>query len=103
MALGSIPIDRTKALGAELYDAIRSIQTGIARLVSLQAIMVQQIDTVPNPDDFSALETQFGFAAGLGDDAKAELDSLLSKFTTDASVSSVLAARNQAAAKFGVV
>lgn len=101
MASNYIPVEGT-LLGNALLQGIRNLQQGIAQLLALQAIMVQAIDTTPNPDDYTALETAFGLATGDGADAKAEIDSLLSKFTTDSSVSSVLAARNQAAAKFGV-
>lgn len=99
MATTYIPIDRAKALGAAFYDGLRNLQNGIQQLIELQAIAETQIDG----SDFSVMETQFGFQAGQGDDAKAELDSLLAKLTTDSSVDHVLAARNQAAAKFGVV
>jgi hypothetical protein len=103
MAAGAIPINRSVPEGAELYDAIRQLRGAIRRLTDIQASMVQQIDTAPNPDDYSLLETHFGLDAGLGDDAKAELDSMLSKLTTDASVSFVAAAIAQACAKFGVI
>jgi hypothetical protein len=99
MASNYLPIDRTKPLGAALYDALRSVQRGIAELQSLQLIMVQQLTGAT----IAEVELHFGFPAGVGDAAKGELDSMLGKFTTDASVSNVMAARNQAAAKFGVV
>ena len=101
MASNFFPIADTPH-GLGLKQGVRQLQTGISQLLGLQAIMVQAIDTAPNPDDYTAMETAFGLQAGAGAGVKAELDSLLAKFTTDASVTEVLAARNQIAAKFGV-
>ena len=103
MAAGAIPINRSVPEGSELYDAIRQLRSSIRRLTDIQASMVQLTDTTPDPDDYSLLEEHFGLDAGLGDDAKAELDSLIGKLTTDASVTFVAAAIAQAAAKFGVI
>lgn len=103
MAAGSLPLDRNKLHGAALYDAIRQMQQSVATMLSLQAIMVQMIDTAPNPDDFSLIGTNFCVNVGDGQSVKAELDSLLAKLATDDTVDHVLAARNQIAAKFGVV
>lgn len=99
MATTYIPINTGKPLGAALYDGIRQIQRGIAQLLACQAIAATQI----NGSDYSQFEQEFGLQSTQGAGAKGELDSLLSKFTTDAQVTVVLAARNQAAAKFGVV
>jgi len=98
MATTYIPINTGKPLGAALYDGIRQIQRGIAQLLACQAIAATQIDGV----NHTVFEQEFGLSTGQGSAAKGELDSLLSKFTTDAAVTVVLAARNQAAAKFGV-
>ena len=101
MASNYYPIADTPH-GAALKQGVRQLQSGIAQLLALQAVMVQAIDTVPNPDDYTALETAFGLATGAGAGVKAELDSLLAKLVTDSEVTFLLAARNQIAAKFGV-
>ena len=99
MPTSYIPINTGKPLGASLYQGIRMIQEGINMLLLCQRIAGMQIDGA----DHTLFEQEFGLQPGQGDDAKGELDSMLSKFTTDAAVTAVLAARNQAAAKFGVV
>jgi len=103
MAAGYIPVDPAKPLGAALLDGVRQLNASIARLQALQAVIVQMIDTTPNPDDFTLVDAAFCAQTGFGEAMKGELDSVLGKLTTDASVDHVLAARNQMAAKIGVV
>jgi hypothetical protein len=97
VASNYIPIASTTELGNAVKSAVRQVRGGIAILVALQATMVQAIDVA----NYAALETAFGLQAGDGTRLKAELDSMLSKVTTDASVTFVKAAIDQMAAKIG--
>ena len=100
MATQYLPLDQTKPLGAALFQGVRQLQEGIAQLVAIQQTMVQML--TPS-NDTTVIDAAFCVNSGDGAQVKGELDSLLGKLTTDASVDHVLAARNQMAAKIGVV
>ena len=100
MATQYLPLDRGKPLGNALYEAVRQLQTGIAQLVSIQQTMIQMLTPSNDP---TVIDAAFLLGSGNGAAVKAELDSALGKFVTDGTVDHVLAARNQLAAKLGVI
>ena len=102
MAAKYIPVVSTEH-GNALKLALKQLAQARSSLLAMQGIMTQAIDTTPDPDDYTLLETTFGLPAGQGAAAKAELDSVVSKITVDSSVTNVAAAITQAAAIFGVV
>lgn len=97
MAVTYLPIGNTSH-GQALLQGFRNLNAGRDQLERVLAIMT----TAQDGSNFTALETAFGLAPGNGTLVYAELSSMLAKITTDASVSNVMSAWNQAAAKFGV-
>ena len=73
MAATFIPIAGGSTHGSHLQayrNALKLVITDGPLILSKMATM---IDTVPNPDDFSALETAFGLPSGTGETCKGEL------------------------------
>lgn len=95
MAVQHISINTGTIHGRALREALDHLELGLTKLKDEVAAMPFMVDTDPNPDDYTYLETQFGLAAGDGAVAKAELESMLGKLTTDNSVTGVASAIQQ--------
>lgn len=108
MAISHIQFDGKNAStgvthGVMLRQALSQLDEGRANLVKVRDVMTLMIDgDGSNATQFDEVVTRFGFSAAVGltanQQAKAawdELNSALSKITTDASVSSVQSALNQ--------
>jgi len=91
MAVQHIAINKSAALGSRLYSAIDRLQSAIAELNELKNAMPYMVDN----GDHSHLEVQFGLNTGQGELAKGELESMLAKLNTNASVTDVNAAMQQ--------
>ncbi len=96
-APGYIPFGSSTSRQSELRSDVRHLQDVIGRLARHRGQMIQMIDG----SDYTALESEYGVAAGKGDDLFNELDSLLSKVNTNDSVSNTKAAVDQMVAKAG--
>jgi hypothetical protein len=97
MAAGYIPYSASTPRQAELRSLIRQLKEVRERLTTVRSQMVQTIDG----SDYTAMESEYGIAAGKGDEAFAELDSCLAKLNSDASQTNILAAIDQLVAKMG--
>ena len=103
MAVNHISFNDALPEGRALRSMLRDMEQSHIDLPTIIRRMAQMIDGDGSQDaHYTYMTTQFGFAS----DAKAheafnELNSLQSKFNTDASVTFVNAAMLQAFAKFG--
>lgn len=95
MAVQHISINRSAPHGDALYQGLVGLEAALTRLKDEVGAMPFMVDMTPDPDDYSYLEAQFGFPTGKGATAKAELESMLGKLTTDASVSNVASSMQQ--------
>jgi hypothetical protein len=112
VAANIIQFDRTKLPIAEAVAALTVIRDGRERLKRARDAMTQFRDGADNPADpanYALLTTTDVFAAGgyatanhAARAAYMEIDSVLAKLLTDASVVNVLTAVDQACAKLGV-
>jgi hypothetical protein len=96
MAASFIEFDKASDVGRTLARGLQMVREGRDTLLHARAIMIQMRD---------GDGTQSAHYDVLAGEAKAsfdEVDSLLSKIATDASVSAVNAAIDQACAKHGV-
>lgn len=102
MAVGHITFDSRTAHGGQLKDAVTDFNSGLDALNELFATMTQMKDgDGSQASHFDYAVAKFGFPDNIA--AKAaydELNSVLAKLNTDASVSSVSSAINQLIAKF---
>lgn len=102
MAVGHIGFNPASSHGGPLKDAITSFNDGLDQLNELFATMTQMKDgDGSQASHFDYAVAKFGFTDNVA--AKAaydELNSVLAKLNTDASVSNVNAAINQMIAKF---
>lgn len=97
MQIQHISINRGSALGGRLYSAVDKLQSALVELNELKDCMPYMVDGEPEGEDtgFEYLETQFGLQVGKGALAKGEIESLMAKLNTNASVSDVQAALTQ--------
>jgi hypothetical protein len=112
MAAEIIQFDPTKQPIAEVVAALKQIREGRERLRRARDVMIRFRDGADNSGDHSnydMLAAACSYAAGdygtANTAARAsfmEIDSCISKLTTDGSVSAVLTAVDQACAKHGV-
>ena len=91
MAVSHISIQKSSALGGQLYNAIDQLQSSLAKINELRLAMPYMVDG----SNYAHLETQFGFETGRGELAKAEIDSLMAKLNSNAQTSDVNAALQQ--------
>src|SRR5262245_39309391 len=111
MAANFIIDDKTKDIPRSRNAALGKILEGLTQLVKVRDAMVQGVDgSTGTAANFDLLAGQCGTSAGDYADANAackasfdEIDSLLNKINVDTSVSGVLSAIKQAAAKHGVI
>lgn len=112
MAADIIQFDRSKLPMSEVFSAVQSLRDARDRLKRVRDAITHYRNGADNGADssnYALLTAANSFAAGgyatANDAARAaflEIDSLLAKLTTDASVSSVMTAVDQCCAKFGV-
>jgi hypothetical protein len=112
MAAEIIQFDPSKQPAAEVISALRQIRDGRDRLKRARDVMIRYRDGADNagdPSNYDLLQTACSYAAGDYGTANAaarasflEIDSCIAKLTTDASVSAVQTAIDQACAKHGV-
>lgn len=102
MAVSHIGVNENTTYGRLLRDMLSMLEDGHDRLNELIAAMALMIDgDGSQAAHFTYITTKFGYASdAISKSAWEELNSLASKFNTDASVSSVKAAIAQALAKF---
>ena len=81
-----------------LRGALAEVLNGREHVLRVRDAMIQARDTTPDPDDYTALEAEFGVAeVGKGSTAFAEIDSL------NGALASIEATIRQCAAIFGVI
>lgn len=97
MAFAHIRINPASPKGSPLVNRLRNLKRTIAELQDDVLAMDFMIDA----GDYARLESEYGTDTGFGGELKNEVASLVAKLTTDASVSNVMAAINQAARKIG--
>ena len=76
----------------------RPLRKGLDLFEEALTILKDEVAAMPgmvDGSDYTYLETQFGLPSGKGQSAKGELESVLGKLTTDASVTNVAAAIQQ--------
>lgn len=111
MAAAAIFFDPSKPIPIQIRRALTMMLEGRQVLINARAAMLQMRDGDGSlASHYDLLAAQGGYQAGDYADANAaakasfdELDSLHAKVNSDASVSAVMTALNQAAAKHGVV
>ena len=91
MAVQHISINRSSPHGDKLFQGLVGLEAALTILKDEAACMPFMVDG----NDYTYLEAQFGLTAGKGQTAKAELDSMLSRLTTNASVENVAASIQQ--------
>lgn len=91
MPVTHISINTSAPLGHKLRLALDYLESARDSLRDIVASMPGMVDG----SDYSYLEAQFGLQAGKGTTAKAELEALMGKLDTDASVTNVKAAMQQ--------
>lgn len=69
MAANFITVDTTKRLGNQLRRLIDHQREALELMGKIKAVMEAALDTTPNPDDWSLVESQFGLPAGKGETA----------------------------------
>ena len=97
MAIDFIPYGVATPRQSELRNLIKQAKQVRDALVTQRDMMSHMNDGA----NWTALESEYGIAAGSGDDAFAELDSYLAKVNSDASISAVKTALDQLVAKMG--
>jgi hypothetical protein len=110
MAASFIEFDKASDVGRTLARGLQMVREGRDTLLHARAIMIQMRDGDGTQSaHYDVLAGEGGYSAHDYADANAaakasfdEVDSLLSKIATDASVSAVNAAIDQACAKHGV-
>lgn len=112
MAAEIILFDATKPPIKDAIDALRLIREGRERLKRARDVMIRYrdgADNAGNPANYDQLRItcnyQIGDFASADAAARAsflELDACIAKLTTDASVTAVLTAVDQACAKHGI-
>ena len=102
MADNHYVFDITLAAGWRLQRAFTDLENAINRLKAEKDTMIQMLDgDGSNVTHYNAHVTAYGFSDTTNAKAaQAELESVVGKLDTDASVSSVKAAINQALARF---
>lgn len=97
MAVGHVTFSRNTAHGFILGKAFEDLQNALNGLAAIRSVMVQMADGT----DYAYAVTKFGFPDEMTAEAAFnELDSLYAKLTTDAQVTNVKAAIDQALARF---
>lgn len=110
MAANHIELDKSTDVGRQLTRGFQMVREAKETLVHVRDVMIQMRDgDGSQASHYDVLAAEAGYVANDYADANAaakasfdELDSLLSKINSDASVSNVLAAINQACAKHGI-
>ena len=95
MAVNHIAINRNVRLGGKLARAHDNLDDAVNGLRELRDAMNACIDTTPDPDDYSYLETQFGIPSGKGYDCWYQTDGLVNAFADNGSQSSLQDKLNQ--------
>lgn len=67
MAANHIPINTAQRLGQQLRRAVDMQREALQLLQKIKPIMEAALDTTPNPDDWAAVEAQFGLPTGKGE------------------------------------
>lgn len=76
----------------------QKLRLGLDYLEQALTILKDEVGAMPfmvDGSNYAHLEQQFGLEAGKGSTAKAELESMLAKLTTDAQVTNVAASMQQ--------
>ena len=97
MAFAHIRINPASPRGGTLVNRLRTLQRTVRELQD----DVLSMDFMIDAGDHARLESEYGCDSTMGDELKNEVASLVAKLTTDASVTNVAAAINQAARKIG--
>ena len=97
MAFAHIRINTASPKGGSLVNRLRTLQRTVRELQDDVIAMDYMIDNA----DYARLESEYGTDSTMGDELKNEVASLVAKLTTDASVTDVATAINQAARKIG--
>lgn len=99
MAIGHITYDRSSVEGQKLASALTSLEQGVAGIRQMRDAMIQMRDN--GTTSTSYIVGKFGFTdPAVADAAFAEIDSLVNKLATDASVTNVATALKQIQDKF---
>lgn len=91
MSYQHISIDTTKRHGQRLRQGLDMIEQGLA-------MTNEEVNAMPfmlDGSDYTHLESEFGFEAGKGQTAKAELESMMGKLNSDLEQTNIHAAMQQ--------
>lgn len=103
MTVSHIAFDQNTEYGTQLRVALNSLEKGKKDLNDLLSVMATMLDgDGSSPSHFDYFVPRFGFLTNVGAQAAYnELQALMFKLSTDASVDHVDAAMTQAFSKFG--
>jgi hypothetical protein len=102
MAFTHIYVDQTKQYGQMLRSAMTQFENGRNSILQVIDVMITMIDgDTATEANYTEVTTRFGFINNTASKAAFdELNSLKSKINTDADVTNVFTAINQAISKF---